>query len=119
MKYKCHKCGVSGVKLWRQYNTFLEHQRVMCVDCTLIDQGLVGTHVSEDGYNQSEYGKTDQLSWMVPAVPTIEMDTYWGYTSVPEDRVKWWRELPLRLPGFFFLFPLGKFARVNDARAEA
>ena len=41
------------------------------------------------------HGMSDQVAdWMVPAVPT-EDGTFWGYTSVPEDRCAWWRALPL------------------------
>lgn len=32
---------------------------------------------------------------MVPAVPNENGD-FWGYTSVPEERCKWWKELPTR-----------------------
>ena len=31
-------------------------------------------------------------------VPTVEGDTYWGYSSVPEDGVGWWYALPMRVP---------------------
>ncbi len=39
----------------------------------------------------------DQIGWLVPAVPTKEGDTYWGYTSVPQAGVKWWERLPINL----------------------
>ena len=32
---------------------------------------------------------------MVPAVPDEE-GNFWGYTSVPEERCKWWEELPTK-----------------------
>lgn len=32
---------------------------------------------------------------LIPAVPD-EDGIFWGYTSVPEDRCKWWNELPTR-----------------------
>lgn len=32
---------------------------------------------------------------MVPAIPN-EDGNFWGYTSVPEEGVKWWEELPTR-----------------------
>ncbi len=32
---------------------------------------------------------------MVPAVPDENGD-FWGYTSVPDDKCKWWEELPTR-----------------------
>jgi hypothetical protein len=37
---------------------------------------------------------TDQIGWMVPAVPTPDGDTFWGYTSVPLEGVLWWKALP-------------------------
>jgi hypothetical protein len=27
-------------------------------------------------------------------VPTPDLSTFWGYTSVPEEGVAWWRALP-------------------------
>ena len=87
--YECGECGASGVKLWRQYQTFLDHQELFCQVCAEADQGKL----LADGYS------TDQIGWLVPAVPTAEGDTFWGYTSVPEDRCIWWRALPAGAPG--------------------
>ena len=33
------------------------------------------------------------IGWLVAAVPTEDGSTYWGYTSVPKDGVKWWENL--------------------------
>lgn len=34
---------------------------------------------------------------MLPAVPDPNQDDeFWAYTAVPEDRCKWWEELPTR-----------------------
>ena len=35
------------------------------------------------------------IGWLVPAVPTEEGNTFWGYTSVPYQGVYWWDNLPL------------------------
>jgi hypothetical protein len=93
IEYKCDECGVEGVKLWREYQTFLDHQTLRCVDCAQKNQEVV-----EDYFEAMNKGEKhlDQIGWLVPAVPTVEMDTYWGYTTVPEDRVEWWWALPLR-----------------------
>jgi hypothetical protein len=32
---------------------------------------------------------------MMPAIPYGD-DNFWGYTSIPEELVKWWEELPTR-----------------------
>lgn len=83
--YKCNRCNRKGIRLWRKYQTFLEHQCLLCVDC------------AEECENRKlgvPYGG-DQIGWYIPAVPTIEDNTYWGYTSVPQDGVDWWYSLPL------------------------
>lgn len=77
--YVCADCGASGVRLWREYQTFLEHQVLRCRACA-----------------EKHAGKTmigDQIGWMVLAVPAPG-NTYWGYTSVPAEDVAWWKSLP-------------------------
>ena len=100
--YRCAECGAHGVKLWREYQTFVEHQVLRCVDCACRDQKKDATTVGEDGrrllveYDWGREQTSDQIGWLVPAVPTAEGDTFWGYTSVPEDGCRWWYGLPLR-----------------------
>ena len=38
----------------------------------------------------------DQIGWLVPAIPTPDNETFWGYTSVPSHSVVWWWSVPLR-----------------------
>ena len=85
--------------MWRRYQTFLEHQKLFCIDCA-------GKNQNHDVSKTNELGMTpdktysnmssDTIGWLVPAVPTIDNETYWGYSSVPDDGVKWWKALPLR-----------------------
>lgn len=91
--YKCSGCGATGRKMWRQYQTFLSNIELMCAGCALKDQDKQGP-VDDRGFREDEYGKTDQIGWMIPAIPTEEGDTYWGYTSIPQPGVIWWRQLP-------------------------
>jgi hypothetical protein len=103
--YRC-KCGAAGVKLWRQYNTFLDHIELHCVDCGLkraqklrkfgYSKELICTEVAADGSHLFYGSKNYELNSLVPAVPTAELDTFWGYTSTPQDRWQWWLALPLR-----------------------
>jgi len=95
--YVCCKCGAKGVKLWRLYNTFLDHQKLTCVVCSGKEEDVDVSDVDESGKFTSEYGRTDQIGSLIPAVPTEECDTYWGYTSVPQGGVVWWRELDLKI----------------------
>jgi hypothetical protein len=98
--YVCGTCGAKGCKLWREYQTFLENQRLHCCDCAAEDQGKDISSMTEDGRRSADIGdhgrKTDQIGWLIPAVPTEANDTFWGYSAVPEPGVQWWRNLPLR-----------------------
>jgi hypothetical protein len=94
--YRCTVCGRHGCKMWRQYNTMADYIELLCVDCAMKDQKVLYA-VDDNGYHKSEFGdRIDQIEWLIPAIPTDGIDTYWGYTSVPQNGVKWWRRLPLR-----------------------
>ncbi len=127
--YKCGKCGATGCKLWRLYQTFLDKQSLLCLKCACDEQGKIRTPTEDGcllyteethywyrtatsqpdcwhGYDPEkgppaettetkiEREKTDQIGWRMPAVPTAENDTYWGYTSVPQAGCDWWHRLP-------------------------
>lgn len=81
--YKCQDCGAAGVKLWRPYQTFSIWLR--CVQCT--------HKVAKSNIDSFDLSKSDQIGWFVPAVPDGH-GNYWGYTSVPDDGVAWWKGLP-------------------------
>lgn len=92
--YQCHSCGATGCKLWREYQTFLDQQSLLCAKCAAENQKESIDGIDAEGRRISDCGRTDQIGWYIPAVPTEENDTYWGYTSVPEAGVRWWRSLP-------------------------
>jgi hypothetical protein len=99
--YECHSCGVHGCKLWREYQTFADRTELVCCDCAGKSQQEDVSSIDADGRRKlgPDYPddcRTDQIGWRVPAVPTQEGDTFWGYTSVPADGVAWWRRLPTR-----------------------
>ncbi|MDD5649781.1 MAG: hypothetical protein PHF86_05075 [Candidatus Nanoarchaeia archaeon] len=91
--YKC-TCGATNCKLWREYQTFLNHQTLACAPCAAKEQQKDISTLNEKGLRQSDTGLTDNIGWRIPAVPTEEGDTFWGYTSVPLDGVIWWQNLP-------------------------
>lgn len=104
--YKCERCQVTHCKLWRAYQS--SPATLLCVDCAVIDQSrpnissfaeLVASgnlSFNEDGTHEGKYGnRSDQIGWYVPAVPDEEGAGYWGYTSVPQPGVLWWKRLPL------------------------
>lgn len=66
----------------------------MCGTCSLKGQEKQGP-IDQFGKRPDDYGgSTDQIGWMVPAIPTEEGDTFWGYSSVPEAGIRWWVTLP-------------------------
>jgi hypothetical protein len=90
--YKCSKCDAENCKLWRQYNTCTDYIELMCCICACKDQ-------KQDYSKRDKEGKggkynSDQIGGLVPAVPTEDKETYWGYTSVPQDLCVWWKKLP-------------------------
>lgn len=91
--YICGDCGAEGIKLWREYNTCADYTRLLCASCACADQGKPDD-VDASGYRGRR--RSDQIGWFVPAVPTEDLSTYWGYSSVPEAGVTWWRRLPTR-----------------------
>ncbi len=127
--YVCGECGEKNVKLWREYQTSLDQQSLLCMTCACRQQGEIRTP-TEDGRSlytdkvhylyrtaTMQYGswhgydpkegppseaietltrreRTDQIGWRVPAIPTEENNSYWGYTSVPGPGIDWWSHLP-------------------------
>lgn len=82
MAYRCIGCDADGVKLWRDYQTLLERQTLKCRAC------------SEAEFDKPALpDRSDAIGWRVPAVPD-DSGTFWGYTSVPEGAIAWWRALP-------------------------
>lgn len=97
IEYRCSECGAENCKLWRSYQTFLEHQTLTCLPCTLRDQWKSIQETDEDktkGRESISIRNIDQIGWRVAAVPTEDGETYWGYTSVPDGGVSWWWGLP-------------------------
>lgn len=90
--YVCDACGAKGCKLWRPYQSF--HVELFCAWCATRDQNKPGKIDADGFWHDDEIEqKCDQIGWLVPAVPTDD-GSFWGYTSVPMDRVAWWRALP-------------------------
>lgn len=85
--YTCADCGAKGVKLWRDYQTFLDAQTLRCRACAEKHEG------------KAKRADGDSIGWSVPAVPTSDGSTFWGYTSVPIAAVDWWKALPETVEG--------------------
>lgn len=86
-KYKCTVCGIKNHKLWRKAaSSYIELLCIRCIESCTTERLEVGSFLCT----------TDQIAGRVPAVPVDDScEDWYGYTSVPEDRVKWWKGLPL------------------------
>jgi hypothetical protein len=98
-KYSCSYCGTSGVKLWRAIHS---GEEAWCARCATRQAGLPDD-IDDDGRRFSMGQKSDQVYSpelglnLLPYVPTPDGSGTWGYSSVPEAGVWWWRNLPTRL----------------------
>lgn len=96
--YRCQHCGAHGVKLWRDYQTFLDHQSLWCADCADKSQRVPALGRKPDWKSEWQIGRGDQIGWRIPAVPTEDGSTFWGYSSVPDAGCAWWDRLPPEKP---------------------
>jgi hypothetical protein len=93
--YRCSKCGLTGHKLWRQSHVCADQIDLLCATCAESDQKE--SHPGEKievGKSYVDGHLTDQLGSLVPAIPVEDEDTFWGYTSTPNEGCLWWHQLP-------------------------
>ncbi len=91
--YKCDQCHKMGIKLWREYQTF--QPQLLCAKCAAEDQNKNINSMNSGGfYHTTRFGWSEQIGWYIPAVPDEEEFGFWGYTSVPDEGINWWRNLP-------------------------
>lgn len=91
--YVCGPCGARGVRLYREYSTFLDHQVLRCRACVIVETG--GPYYAGDpGYAREHEHQLGQSRTLVLAVPTEDGETFWGYSSIPDAGVEWWNRLP-------------------------
>jgi hypothetical protein len=98
-QYRCCKCNAHGCKLWRYSATScIELHCCLCIGkekhidvSSINDNGMVRVNDRTIGIY-----RTDQIGGYVPAVPDEDGESFWGYTSVPDAGVNWWRRLPSR-----------------------
>jgi hypothetical protein len=93
--YICSECGVKGVKLWRNYQS--TRIILLCASCAAKYQHVDISSMDEKGLYLGKFSITDQIGWYAPAVPCQVLDTFWGYTSIPDEGAIWWQNLPNKL----------------------
>jgi hypothetical protein len=94
--YKCHNCGVIGVKLWREQTASLNLLSLLCCKCSGEEQEKDVKNIDDQGRVEPEtHGRRRyQIGCRIPAIPTEDNDSYWWHSVFPEDGAQWWRRLP-------------------------
>lgn len=92
--YTCRDCGAVGVRLFREYQTFIIS--LLCRACAKIEQGADDVWERE---TLEMVGRPPvfEVKWRVAAVPDEEGIGYWGYTSIPQRGIDWWLRLPVEV----------------------
>jgi len=98
--YRCHQCGATQRKLWRDIRVVATAIKLSCGSCALSQEKVTGPidnrgRVKTFDFTNRDGELSDQIGGLLPAVPTEDGRTFWGYTSVPADACAWWRGLPL------------------------
>lgn len=101
--YYCHQCGAKNVKLWREYQTPANETELVCYLCAgksqdkdvsgITDDGMIPCVIDKNSDGSDYIIWSDAIGWRVPAIPTND-GTFWGYSSVPNEALTWWRKLP-------------------------
>jgi hypothetical protein len=93
--YRCGQCGLSGVKLWREYSTFYDKKDLRCAVCACAKYGEDVSKIDSEGRSdfKGDGMRSDSIHWLVPCVPDTG-GSVWGYTSVPPEACRWWKDLP-------------------------
>lgn len=100
MSYQCADCQKVGVKLWRKYMVI--GSELLCCDCAAgkAKPPIRIEDIDKEGRyfdNTEPVGMTSEIGWYIPAILVEnEQNVFWGYTSVPNDALLKWRELPNR-----------------------
>lgn len=88
MSYVCDHCNAFGVRLYREYQTFADYTNLLCRKCACAHQKQL----------EPDLPSEHSIGWFVAAVPLESGDGYWGFTSVPDDGMTWWNDLPKVMP---------------------
>ena len=92
--YVCIVCGANSVKLWREYMACFKYVNLYCARCAALESKEDISKIDAEGMHAGKYSRTDQIGNYVAAVPTNTGDSFWGYTSIPNEGVLWWKNLP-------------------------
>ncbi len=88
--YVCGDCEAHGVKLWRDPDAFVALPRLRCAWCAEKHQRAIRGR----DWRRDPTFDGDHIGALLPATPTEDGSTFWGYTSAPRAACAWWKRLP-------------------------
>ncbi len=100
-RYSCQTCGVTGIRLFREYYTMGDCTSLTCAACLLAAH--IGWHLSEphggvigpwvsDNYSFGRPGEVE-TKW-IQALPAEEGDSWWNAGGAPALAYVRWNLLP-------------------------
>lgn len=92
--YRCSSCGAEQCKLWRHYMVTASAVDLLCASCALRDQKVEGMPNADGKRIDSLDEVTCRIGDLIPAIPCEDRDTFWGYSMLPSNGLRWWRSLP-------------------------
>lgn len=94
--YRCMDCDTHGVKMWRMSNSSCIEFR--CFTCACLQEKVKATpSVDRKGVMKLSHGihvQSDQIGNLVPAIPSEDGSTCWGYSNASAEACQWWWSLP-------------------------
>lgn len=98
--YACSDCHLTQVKLWRPVHRDTDALCVCCLSARNTKLGhardqFLPSDVDLFGKIAHGLGRTDQVGGYLPCIPLEDGDGAWGYGSVPDVAVTWWKNLAL------------------------
>jgi len=92
--YACGQCGAVDCKLWRPMSVLANEVELVCWKCLEAKGHAVRLNDADPRYRSDQvYTPEIEHTCYSPAVPDLD-GSWWGYTSVPNWWVAWWKALP-------------------------
>lgn len=85
--YECSRCGRGGLRLFREYGH--GGKDLLCAPCVFVAE----RRSADCPVWPAPAAGSDWVLNLCAAVPTEDGFTFWGFSSVPEDGVRWWNRL--------------------------
>jgi hypothetical protein len=91
--YRCDDCLKHGVQLWRHLAMKISDTPLLCSFCA---EARERSWRGENWKSLFSRNLSTSIGDFVPAIPIEGENSFWGNTSIPENRSNWWKNLPVK-----------------------